>query len=76
MKCRCVQEDEKGDNRSIQTFINFTSNQGEGFQELLRVIKQMLEQNVDCTIVEEGDEDACIMKSVVKTIREISYYTF
>lgn len=36
----------------------------------------MLEQNVDCTIVEEGDEDACIMKSVVKTIREISYYTF
>ncbi|RCX36723.1 hypothetical protein DEU45_11837 [Bacillus sp. AG102] len=36
----------------------------------------MLEQNVDCTIVEEGDEDACIMKSVVKTVREISYYTF
>lgn len=34
----------------------------------------MLEQNVDCTIVEEGDEDACIMNSVAKTMREINEY--
>lgn len=36
----------------------------------------MLEQNVDCTVVEEGDEETCIMKSVVKTMYETSYYTF
>ncbi|MED3615990.1 hypothetical protein [Bacillus wiedmannii] len=59
--------------------VNFTlpnNNSDERFQESLKVIEQMLEQNVDCTIVEEGDEDACIMKSVVKTMYETSYYTF
>lgn len=30
----------------------------------------MLEQNVDCTIVEEGDEEACIMKSVIIPFKE------
>ncbi|MED3485991.1 hypothetical protein P4523_28690 [Bacillus toyonensis] len=43
---------------------------------MLKVVGQMLEQNVDCTIVEEGEEDNCIMKSVVKTVYETSYYTF